>query len=271
MSAGWVPGSPVCPPWRVGRRQRAFPTPKGTAADCLLGPTIGPGTASSGASRRADSSLLSPRQAARPAGSAGRSPRGPGSTGSSTRSPPIPRMRARDTYSPSPLPLPLVRPAAPRSNRPNSQARSDSSSPWPWSAIVVHRRPRLGVGADRDVDRAPAVLDGVVEQRPEHLVELVAVGDGEPVRSLVAERQRPVPDRERVPGALDPRRDRQDVRGRPGRLRLEPADEEQLLDHPGQPVRLLGDDRQARDRRSVAAERVGVRLGSRSAASGGCG
>ena len=52
--------------------------------------------------------------------------------------------------------------------------------------------------------------------------------------------------RQRVPGALHARPDREDVGGRSRRLRLEAADEQQLLDHPRQPVGLVRDDRQSR-------------------------
>ena len=104
------------------------------------------------------------------------------------------------------------------------------------------------------VDRAVPVLDRVVEEGPQHLVELVAIGDGEPVGGVVDERDRPVRGGQRVPGPLDPRPDGEDVGGRPGRLGFEPADEQQLLDHPGQPIRLVGDDGQRRVRLgSVAA------------------
>ena len=70
----------------------------------------------------------------------------------------------------------------------------------------------------------------------------------------------PVGDGQRVPGALDPRPDGEDVGGRPGRLRFEPADEQQLLDHPRQPVGLVRDDRQPRVGLLIGRrERLGVR------------
>ncbi len=111
---------------------------------------------------------------------------------------------------------------------------------------------------------ALAVLDRVVEQRPEDLVELVAVGDGQPVRGLVVEVERPVGHAERVPGAAGPaarwRATSAIGRGGCDSSRLTRSE---LLDHPRQAIGLFRDDRQPRvrgrsPRRASAFDRIDV-------------
>ena len=136
----------------------------------------------------------------------------PGTAGSRTRSPPIARHSSRETYSPSPLPPSAVGVARPARTGVNSRSRSVSATPGPPSAIVSRSgRPRRRQRRSRVIGVRAAVLDRVVEQRPEHLVELVGVGDGQPAAGPVVEVEGDVVDAERLPRLADPGRQRHDL------------------------------------------------------------
>ena len=111
-----------------------------------------------------------------------------------------------------------------------------------------------GLGVDRrsstSIARPAAVDDRVVEERPQHLVELVAVGEREPAGRAVLERERHVRRRPAPPtSAARARPGEHDLDPGPQRARLDPAHRQQLADHPRQPVGLLGDDPEAPVRR----------------------
>ena len=198
-------------------------------------------------------------------------PRSPGWVGSRRRSPPIARHSSRETYRPRPLPS-SGRSSVPRTNRPKSRRGPPRRRPGP---LVGDRQPERGGGRVHG-DRRPtgdraAVLDGVVEQRPQDLVELVGVGDGEPALGVVRQLERA---RRPSPSASQALRtrvasDRTSARGSEG-PRLEPGHGQQLADHPRQPLGLLGDDPEA-PVRTVLVRAGRRRPGCWSAASGGCG
>ena len=104
----------------------------------------------------------------------------------------------------------------------------------------------LRVDGDRDVDRGPSAVDHrVVEQRPQDLVELVGVREGEPARRAVLDGEWDVGDAERLPRPANAGPGREHLDARTQRARLDPAHRQQLADHPRQAVRLLGDDPEA--------------------------
>ena len=89
----------------------------------------------------------------------------------------------------------------------------------------------LGVGDDRHVDRRAApVLERVVEEGPQHLVELVGVGDRQPALGIVVELEGHLGG-ERLPGSPGPGGKAHDLETRPQRARLEPGHGEELADH----------------------------------------
>ena len=109
-------------------------------------------------------------------------------------------------------------------------------------------RHQLGPGIDRDgrLDgRAPAVVDGVVEDRPQHLVQLVRVREREPAGGAVVQREGHVRRAQGLPGPPDAGRGREHLQPGPQRPGLDPAHGQQLADHPRQPVGLLRDDPEA--------------------------
>ena len=127
----------------------------------------------------------------------------PATGGSSTRSPPIARHSSRETYSPSPDPS-SPDPSGRRSHRRSAGAALEPAE-QPLAIRLRDAAAPVGDGQpqlrdvrrrdDRDdLDRhwpALAVLDGVVEERPQHLVELVRVGDGQPAVGAVVEGRTP--------------------------------------------------------------------------------
>ena len=89
----------------------------------------------------------------------------------------------------------------------------------------------LGVGDDRHVDRRAApVLDGVVEEGPQHLVELVGVGDRQPAIGIVVEPEGHL-GCERLPRAAGSGSQAHDFEAWTQRARLEPCHREELADH----------------------------------------
>ena len=108
------------------------------------------------------------------------------------------------------------------------------------------------------LDRLVAsVLDRVVEEGPQDLVELIGVGDRQPAAGPVFERELDALRPERLPGPTHARGEGEDVGLGPERPGLEPADRQQLADHPAQPVGLLGDDPEATVR-TLGGEPLGV-------------
>ncbi len=133
----------------------------------------------------------------------------PGLAGSRTRSPPIARHSSRETYRPESAAAVGGRIAAAleAGEQPIAVRVRD-----PGPAVAdgqPHATPRLIDSDDGSDRRAATVLDRVVEERPEHLVELVRVGDGEPTTGSVVEVEVDVVDAERLPGLADARPERQ--------------------------------------------------------------
>ena len=244
--AGWVsrsdgetdallrePASVIAAPCGSGdRREDARPTLR---ADLVMVPwrTRLPVTAG----RR----LPTPAQA-----SVGASPGSTSVKAAPNRPPPARAAGRRRSRAPAPGPR---RGPGPCRRDPRSARRAHSAR---RAARDLRRNPRASVRhGHRDAAAArstptctahrgaTAVLHGVVEQRPEDLVDLVRVGHGEPAAGLVDQLEGDVARPQRLPRPPDARREREDLGHRAQDAGVEPADGQQLADHPREAVALL--------------------------------
>ncbi len=174
-------------------------------------------------------------------------------------------------HGPAQLPRDIQAETAALVGRPLGAAHEPTEQPQSillgdaWTAVgqghAQARRRAVRGDPDRD-RRAPAVLHGVVEQRPEDLVELIRIGDREPAGGPVLQAEGDFGRAERLPGLPDPSRQRDHLGSRVDRARLEPRDGQQLPDHPRQALGLFGDDAESLVG-PVELELLGVRADAR--------
>ena len=101
----------------------------------------------------------------------------------------------------------------------------------------------LGLEGNHGVDRRPtAVAHRVVQQRPQDLVELVGVAQGQPALGAVLQGERHVGGTQRLPRAANPWHGREHLQPRAQRPGLDAADGQELADHAREAVDLLGHD-----------------------------
>ena len=167
----------------------------------------------------------------------------PSTGGSRTRSPSIARHSSRDTYRPSPLPSPVGR----------SRAALEPAE-QPVAVVLVDAR---AVVLDRDLDprrraRRPATRASTPLRLP-YFTALSRIAHRTwSSWSASASASQPSLVSSSVNGtsaapsashvAARGRAGDEDLLPRPQRAGLDPADGQQLADHPAEPVRLLGDD-----------------------------
>src|SRR5450759_4093253 len=127
------------------------------------------------------------------------------------------------------------------------------------SLSVCRRNPRAVVGdgevesagglvrryLDLDLAFAAAVLQGVVQERPQDLVQLVRIPHGQPSAGQVSQLKVHRGGVECLPGATNSQPQRDNLHLGTQHAGLEPGDGEKLANEAGEPVRLLGHDLKA--------------------------